>query len=160
MQTLSGGQKQRVALARALVRRPELLLLDEPLSAIDQEMRSKLQDILVDIHHRYKLITILVSHDITEIVRLCDQIIFVENGQIKNIDEPAEVFFLKQLNQHFSFVGTIIKIINKGTLFRVSILAGNQIIDILTGEKHIAGLSKGDKVSVSSTEFNPVIKKR
>lgn len=159
VQTLSGGQKQRVALARALVRRPELLLLDEPLSAIDQEMRSKLQDILYDIHHRYNLITILVSHDVSEIIRLCDQIICIESGVINNIGDPAEVFFPQSQNQDFNFEGSVVKIINEGSFFRVSILVGNQLIDILTGENEISSLSKGDKVSVRASQFNPVIKK-
>jgi molybdate transport system ATP-binding protein len=60
--TLSGGQQQRVALARALVRRPELLRLDEPLSALDAGMRNKLQDYLLQVHQRYGLTTLLVTH--------------------------------------------------------------------------------------------------
>ena len=73
-ETLSGGQKQRVALARALVQRPEILILDEPLSALDLKMRIKLQEYLLQVHKRYKLTTILVSHDIGEIVKLSDNV--------------------------------------------------------------------------------------
>src|SRR5665213_41577 len=80
IQTLSGGQQQRVALARAIVRKPKLLLLDEPLSAIDNEMRVYLQEMLINIHSQYNLTSILVSHDMREIVKLTSKTIHLENG--------------------------------------------------------------------------------
>lgn len=80
--TLSGGQQQRVALARSLVQQPEILLLDEPLSALDQDIRKKLQTYILEVHRNYKLTTILVSHDIPEIIKLTDQMIHVEQGRI------------------------------------------------------------------------------
>ncbi|MEJ2584188.1 MAG: ATP-binding cassette domain-containing protein [Robiginitalea sp.] len=64
--TLSGGQKQRVALARALVGKPELLLLDEPLSALDARIRSKLQDDILALHREFGLTTLLISHDLNQ----------------------------------------------------------------------------------------------
>lgn len=80
-QQLSGGQKQRVALARAIAQRPALLLLDEPLSAIDRDMRVQLQDTLQEVHRRYKLTTIMVSHDVDEVVKLSDRVIHVADGK-------------------------------------------------------------------------------
>lgn len=79
---LSGGQQQRVALARALVRQPSLLLLDEPLTALDTELRMRLQDYILQIHRHFKLTTVLVSHDYTEIARMADRVMRLEDGRI------------------------------------------------------------------------------
>jgi molybdate transport system ATP-binding protein len=79
---LSGGQQQRVALARALVQRPQLLLLDEPFSALDTSLRQKLGSYLQTVHQRYHLTTILVSHDVAALQQLTDHLIRLENGQV------------------------------------------------------------------------------
>lgn len=86
---LSGGQQQRVALARAIARRPSLLLLDEPLSALDDEMRNKLQEYLGKIQQRYHLTTILVSHHLPEILRLADTVLVLKHGRIESQGSPA-----------------------------------------------------------------------
>ncbi len=87
---LSGGQQQRVALARAIARRPRLLLLDEPLSALDDDMRYKLQDYILTAHRHYKLTTLLVSHHLPEVIRLADEAILLENGKITAIGRPGQ----------------------------------------------------------------------
>jgi molybdate transport system ATP-binding protein len=89
---LSGGQQQRVALARAIARRPRLLLLDEPLSALDDEMRDKLQEYILTVHRHYGLTTLLVSHHIPEVLRLADEAILMENGRITAQGDPANLF--------------------------------------------------------------------
>lgn len=78
---LSGGEKQRVALARALMAEPKVLLLDEPLSALDNEIRSELQDELFRIKSDWKIPLILVTHDLEEARKLGDQIIYMRNGR-------------------------------------------------------------------------------
>ena len=103
--TLSGGQQQRVALARSLVQRPQLLLLDEPLSAVDQEMRQKLRRHLRQLHDRFALTTIIISHEREEIAQLADQVIVLEAGKVVQIGSPAEVFG-EQLNR-LSFRATV-----------------------------------------------------
>jgi molybdate transport system ATP-binding protein len=100
--TLSGGQKQRVALARALVRHPKILLLDEPLSALDPAMRTKLQDELSLIHSRLGVTTLLVSHDIAETVKLSDRLASVVSGRIERICPPMEFFSPKPSAVNFS----------------------------------------------------------
>lgn len=87
---LSGGQQQRVALARALVRRPKLLLLDEPLSALDATMRDHLQRFIREIHERYRLTTLLISHHPEEIQRLADRVLCLEKGKIVEEYKPAQ----------------------------------------------------------------------
>lgn len=82
---LSGGQQQRVALARALVRRPKLLLLDEPLSALDPDMRSRLQAYILRVHQTFGLTTVMVSHDRRETDRMADRILLMKNGQLEPV---------------------------------------------------------------------------
>jgi molybdate transport system ATP-binding protein len=89
---LSGGQQQRVALARAIARRPGLLLLDEPLAALDDEMRNKLQDYILMAHRHYQLTTLLVSHHLPEVIRLANEAIILENGKITAQGNPANLF--------------------------------------------------------------------
>lgn len=78
---LSGGEKQRVALARALMAEPQILLLDEPLSALDGETRRELQDELKEMQRIWRIPFIMVTHDREEAEKLGDQIIFMRNGQ-------------------------------------------------------------------------------
>lgn len=89
---LSGGQQQRVALARTMVQKPELLLLDEPLSALDFATRNRLQDYLKIIHKRYNLTIVMISHDIKEVLKLGDRVIELENGKIIRDGSPHELF--------------------------------------------------------------------
>lgn len=88
---LSGGQKQRVALARALAAKPSLLLLDEPLSALDYEMRLSLQDEILKAHEMLQSATILVSHDIQEVRKLATSVILLHNGAVNAQGSTAEV---------------------------------------------------------------------
>ena len=90
--TLSGGESQRVALARALVVEPRLLLLDEPLSALDPEMREELQRELARLHRQLGTTTLHVTHDFEEAVALGDRIAVVNKGRIVQVGSPEEIF--------------------------------------------------------------------
>ena len=89
---LSGGQKQRVNIARALVRRPGLLLLDEPLSHLDGKMRQQLRYEIKRMHHEIKCTTIIVTHDQMEAMSLADRIAIMDFGCLQQIGTPLEVY--------------------------------------------------------------------
>ncbi|WP_191987374.1 ABC transporter ATP-binding protein [Companilactobacillus jidongensis] len=89
---LSGGQKQRVALARALMTDPEILLLDEPLGALDALTRRKMQDLIIDICKKQNLTTILVTHDVDEAARMADHIVVMKNStNYYETDGPKDI---------------------------------------------------------------------
>jgi ABC-type sugar transport system ATPase subunit len=90
--TLSGGQKQRVALGRAIARRPDVYLLDEPLSSLDGPLRSALRDSLRDLHRRTGSTVVHVTHDQAEALTLGDRIGLMERGRLVQIGSPREVY--------------------------------------------------------------------
>ncbi len=89
---ISGGQKQRVAFARALIRQPDLLLLDEPFSALDSQLRTEMRDFLRDIRKLYRIPVVLVTHDIFEAYCLADRVIVYADGSVANTGTPHEIF--------------------------------------------------------------------
>ncbi len=88
----SGGQKQRVALARALIRKPDLLLLDEPFSSLDTSLRADMRNFLKDIRKEFTIPVILVTHDIFEAVTLADRVIVYDEGRVIIMGKPHDVF--------------------------------------------------------------------
>jgi molybdate transport system ATP-binding protein len=96
---LSGGQRQRVALARAIVRKPRILLLDEPMSALDTALRVKIQDYILRVHEQFKLTTILVSHDIMEVIRLSNRVFLMDHGKIISQGGPGDILPIAALKQ-------------------------------------------------------------
>lgn len=157
--TLSGGQKQRVALARALVRRPEILLLDEPLSALDASMRIKLQDYLLKVHRQFHLTTLLVSHDVSEVLKMSDQIILLENGRITRQGTPLKIFSDRQASNKFQLTGEVLNIEREDVIYVVSVLIGNSLLKVVAAEEEVRELAIGDRVLVMSAVFSPVLQK-
>ena len=158
-ETLSGGQKQRVALARALVRKPKLLLLDEPLSALHNEMRLKLQEHILMMHKAYELTTILVSHDLAEIYKMSDRIMFLKDGKLVENNIPSHFSTQNLSDSNFKMIGEVLKIEKQGSICKVSVLILNSIIIIAIEPNNPKDLKPGDKVVVFSPNFTPEIMK-
>jgi len=156
-QNLSGGQKQRVALARAIVRRPKILLLDEPLSALDDEMRFKLQDYILKIHQKYQLTTLMITHSIPEIFKLSDSVIHLDKGKVIKEGTPGSVFLEDKISSKFKLTGEIISIRKSDIIYVIQVSSGNSIIRVVATEDEIQNFKVGQKVLVASKAFNPII---
>ena len=102
---LSGGQQQRVALARAIARKPKLLLLDEPLSALDKKIRQEMQTELKRIQHEVGITFIIVTHDQEEAISLANRIAVFDKGEIKQISTPQELYEQPQNEFVADFIG-------------------------------------------------------
>lgn len=118
---LSGGQQQRVALARALVMEPEVLLLDEPLSALDAKIRVQLRELLKDLQRRLHMTAVYVTHDQEEALSLSDRIAVMNNGRIVQTATPAEIYSRPANRFVADFVGSL------------NFLPG-RVVDAATGE--------------------------
>lgn len=135
---LSGGQKQRVAIARALVNEPKVLLLDEPLSALDLKLRTEMQYVLKEIQQRLKITFIFVTHDQEEALALSDYIYVMNKGRVEQLGKPKEIY--DEPNNRFvaDFIGES-NIISATYLEPLQVQVGEQTFEcvdenFLTGE--------------------------
>jgi molybdate transport system ATP-binding protein len=155
---LSGGQKQRVALARALARKPQLLLLDEPLSALDAEMRNALQDEIAKVHQLLGITIFLVSHDLNEVFKLASHVIYLEKGMVRQTGTPEEVFSDNRISGKVQITGQVARIEKQDTINVVTVISGGtQIIKVIAFDSDLENLKVGDPVMVYSKAFNPII---
>jgi len=155
--TLSGGQQQRVSLCRAMMNRPKLLLMDEPLSALDVDMRKKLQDEILTLHNEFSLTTIMVSHDPSEMYHLASRVIVLDDGKIINDGLPKEVLLKTRGSQKFSFEGELLDIVKVDVIYIAIIAIGQQLVEVVASSDEAKNLKIGQKVRVSTKAFAPTI---
>jgi molybdate transport system ATP-binding protein len=156
--TLSGGQKQRVSLCRAMMNRPKLLLMDEPLSALDPSMRTKLQHEILTLHKEFNTTTIMVSHDPSEIYRLASRVIVLNHGEIINDGTPKEILLKTSGSAKFAFEGELLDIIKVDVINVAIVSIGQQLVEIVISNEEVENLIIGQKVNVSTKAFAPAIK--
>jgi putative spermidine/putrescine transport system ATP-binding protein len=127
---LSGGQQQRIALARALVFEPELVLMDEPLGALDKQLRETLQFEITNLAHQLGITTVYVTHDQTEALTMSDRVAVFDDGRIQQLATPDELYERPQNSFVAQFIG------ENNTL--------DGVIQEITGETCIVKLDSGD----------------
>jgi len=155
--TLSGGQKQRVSLCRALMNRPKLLLMDEPLSALDPAMRTKLQSEILQLHKEFGTTTIMVSHDPSEIYRLASRVVVLNLGKVIDDGIPKEVLLKTASSQKFSFEGELLDLIPMDVVYIAIVSIGQQLVEVVLSPSEAKGLKIGESIRVATKAFAPTI---
>ncbi len=139
---LSGGQQQRVALARAIATSPGLLLLDEPLSALDAKVRARLRHEVKDLQQRLGVTTVMVTHDQEEALTMADRIVVMSDGRVEQIGTPEEIYQQPQSSFVADFVGTMNFL--PASIAGSSVMVGGVALDCDT-----EGLPEGREVMVA-----------
>ena len=146
---LSGGQKQRVALARALILKPKVLLLDEPLSALDKKLREQMQSELRHLQRAVGITFVLVTHDQEEALTMSDKVAVMFDGKVERIASPRELYEKPISQRVASFIGAMNfingKIIkdDKKTIFKTSIFG-----ELNLSQKQISGKNQNGKLTL------------
>ncbi|MCW1956197.1 MAG: ABC transporter ATP-binding protein, partial [Roseobacter sp.] len=139
---LSGGQQQRVALARALVFEPELVLMDEPLGALDKQLREKMQFEITHLAHNLGITTVYVTHDQTEALTMSDRVAVFDDGRIQQIAPPDELYENPQNSFVAQFIG------ENNTL--------QGVVKQISGEACVVQLDSGEEIDAMPVNVSKV----
>ena len=156
---LSGGQKQRVSLIRAIARKPDILLLDEPFSALDWQTRIQLQEDVKNIIKQFNVTTLYVTHEVTEVYKLANNVIVLESGKEVKQGTPEEVFLGKRLSTRVQVTGKVVGIEHDSIMASVTVLHADQFFKTLidTEELESLNLRVGDDVIVGVKSSDVVL---
>ena len=152
--TLSGGQKQRVSLCRSLMNNPQILLMDEPLSALDTKMRNKLQSEIQTLHKEFNLTTIMVSHDLNETYRLANYIVELNDGKIIKKGTKKEILLDSKDSKNFLLEGELLDIVIKDQDYFAIVSLGNKLIELQINKSQLNDLRVGDKIDIDTRKLS------
>jgi putative spermidine/putrescine transport system ATP-binding protein len=149
---LSGGQRQRVAIARALAVDPQVLLLDEPLSALDKKLREEMQVELRQLQQRVGITTMFVTHDQEEALALADKIVVMDCGQIRQEGPPAEVYVRPRNRFVANFIG-------KSNIFEGSVIGQDGDATVcMIGDRHRVKVQKSDNLLAPASKIEFLVR--
>lgn len=158
---LSGGQNQRVALARSLIRSPQILLLDEPLSALDLQTRLRLQDEIKNFQALFRLTTFLVSHDMSEILKLANRVIGIRDGKCYKDATPKDFFLQASISSKIRLNAEVLDIMRSDLMVILTLFVQESIIKVAMSahefDTQFSDLSIGSHVVVCDKAYNPLL---
>jgi len=156
---LSGGQKQRVALLRALAKEPKLLLLDEPLSALDPETAITLREEIKKFQRSFNIPTIIVSHNREDALSLADRVLLLSEGKIKSVGKPKDVLFSRRESPKFSLNGIVLEKEIAEYACILSVAVGSEVVQAVVPRDQEKEFKPGDRVLLSTKAFIPIVRK-
>jgi molybdate transport system ATP-binding protein len=154
---LSGGQKQRVALARTLASEPRLLLLDEPLSALDAGLRGRMLEEIGRHVSSFAGPLVLVSHDMSEVWRLAKVVHLLESGTIRRSGTPSEVFGKGRTSPRLRLPATVLELEESEGLVVVTAAAGGEIVRAVVSREEASQLSPGCAVLLAAKAYETMV---
>jgi spermidine/putrescine ABC transporter ATP-binding subunit len=175
--TLSGGQKQRVALARALVTQPPILLLDEPLGALDEKLRERMQAELKNLHQKLRITFIAVTHNQEEALTMSDRIAIINEGRLEQVATPRELYENPKTEFVADFIGIaniikgkiiednagVKKLLSNGLEFsipaKVRVNRGDSVILVVRPERIEIGEKAKERINSFSVKVNNILYK-
>lgn len=147
---LSGGQKQRVALARALISEPDLLLFDEPFSALDRTVKKNLYDKFIELHKKIGFTAIMVTHDIAEAYRLAEHAVILKNGKVVREGTPEKIFLGKGLSTRIQIPAKVISMESDEIHTLLTVEEGRRIFRVFVDNDEAETIAIGDDIIVAA----------
>ncbi|MDT8317372.1 MAG: ATP-binding cassette domain-containing protein [bacterium] len=154
---LSGGERQRLALARALAGSPDLLLLDEPFSALDRELKKKLYDELTKLHFSLGFTAVMVTHDMAEAYRLAEHAVILNKGRVTKEGPPEEVFLGKSLSTRIQLYAQVIAMESDEIHTLLTVKEGIRTFRVFVDNEEAGKIEIGDEVIVAAKASDALV---